>query len=143
MFDREALIKAGVRPVLYLSDEEMALTRDLPDKVRNRRVRYEPGRADWLHEREWRLCFETDDKADLNLAKGLVVGVIVGEQGWLPPAARRRMSMKGGKISIEVTRFAGAADGLKRLWWNGKKLVEDGIFDIGEQMMIDAAYGQR
>jgi hypothetical protein len=43
LFDREGLIKHGARPAVYLSKDEMAVTDDLPTKLRNRRVRYDPG----------------------------------------------------------------------------------------------------
>jgi hypothetical protein len=154
VFDREALLKIGVRPVMYLSNAEMDLTSSLPDKSRNRRVRFEPGDADWLHEREWRLCFTQETaaagEANLTITKGLTVGVIVGEQGWHPPAYHRLWNIPISELPPSVTasgyashtRFAGAADGLKRWWWNGQDLVEDGVFEIGEQMQIAAAYGQ-
>lgn len=43
LLDREALIAAGARPVLYLSDEELLATDGMPARFRGRRVRYEPG----------------------------------------------------------------------------------------------------
>jgi len=154
VFDRETLLAMGVRPVMYLSTFEMDLTSGLPDKFRNRRVRYEPGSADWLHEREWRLCFTKEianaGEAQLTITKDLAIGVIVGEQGWHPPAYSHRRNMSIPRLPtgmsayghVTHTRFAGAADGLKRWWWNGQDLVEDGVFEISEQMQIAAAYGQ-
>ncbi|MFG3208084.1 hypothetical protein [Streptomyces sp. NPDC048192] len=85
VLDRQRLIQAGARPVLYLSREEMDQTHDLPRRIRNRRVRYDPGLSDWLHEREWRLCFEEGETPELPLTRELVVGVIVGRQDWMPP----------------------------------------------------------
>jgi hypothetical protein len=85
VLDRQKLIQAGARPVLYLSNEEMQQTRHLPTPLRNRRVRYDPGRSDWLHEREWRLCFEEGETPELPITRDLVVGVIVGTPGWMPP----------------------------------------------------------
>lgn len=154
VFDREALLEIGVRPVMYLSSEEMDLTGGLPDKSRNRRVRYEPGYADWLHQREWRLCFTEETArstgAHLAITRELTIGVIVGEQGWHPPTLqyRRNLSLPGLPQGVTASGyttlglFAGAADGLRRWCWNGEDLVEDGVFEIGEQMQIAAAYGQ-
>ncbi|MFJ9101122.1 hypothetical protein ACIRJM_21950 [Streptomyces sp. NPDC102405] len=98
VLDRQKLIGAGVRPVLYLSGEEMGATGQLPTRLRNRRVRYDPGQSDWLHEREWRFCFEDGAEPVLPItpqpvgAAGvvsftphLVIGVIVGTPGWTPP----------------------------------------------------------
>ncbi|MET7346356.1 hypothetical protein [Streptomyces sp. NPDC005547] len=86
VLDRQKLIQAGARPVLYLSREEMQQTRHLPTPLRNRRVRYDPGYSDWLHEREWRLCFDPEQTPELAITSQLVVGVIVGSQGWMPPS---------------------------------------------------------
>ncbi|MEU3749079.1 hypothetical protein AB0E71_28395 [Streptomyces narbonensis] len=36
------------------------------------------------------------------------------------------------------TRFAGPAHGLRRLYWDGEDLVDDGTFDIEEQQMRDS-----
>ncbi|WP_318199174.1 hypothetical protein [Streptomyces sp. SCL15-4] len=85
VLDRQKLIRVGTRPVLYLSSEEMTETRHLPRRIRNRRVRYDPGSSDWLHEREWRLCFEDGETPELPVTRDLVVGVIVGIPGWMPP----------------------------------------------------------
>ncbi|WP_226653005.1 hypothetical protein [Streptomyces hydrogenans] len=58
---RQQLIAAGARPFLYVSREERdQMKAVLPRRTYNRCVVYEPGREDWLHEREWRLCFEDD-----------------------------------------------------------------------------------
>jgi hypothetical protein len=85
VLNRQSLIQAGARPVLYLSSEEMKQTRHLPAPLRNRRVCYDPGRSDWLHEREWRMCFEEGETPELPITRELVVGVIVGTSGWMPP----------------------------------------------------------
>ncbi|RST19622.1 hypothetical protein E2C00_00375 [Streptomyces sp. WAC05374] len=62
----------------------------LPRPTCNRCVVYEPdparGRADWLHEREWRICFEDGTEPVLPVTPQLAAGVIVGTQGWTPPS---------------------------------------------------------
>lgn len=173
VLDRQRLIAAGARPVLYLSSEEMRQTRQLPTLLRNRRVRYDPGLSDWLHEREWRLCFEPGQTPELAITPELVVGVIVGRQGWMPPsrhagaadvvsdlkaqvqsvralAESLRAELPEGSIqsvSVSVgatrTKFAGAADRLARWYWDGHDLLPDGAFDIGAQQMDDALHGDQ
>lgn len=171
VLDRQPLIAAGARPVLYLSAEEMGQTGQLPTRLRNRRVRYDPGRSDWLHEREWRLCFETGDDPVLPLAPQpvfaaggalsftphLVVGVIVGTQGWTPlprivspeemssTFVTRMQTMQrlvkerpdllpsGATVSSPGIGFAYPANGLARWYWNGAELVPDGKIDIHAQ----------
>ena len=133
LLHREALINCGVRPVLYLSSDEMVVTSDLPLKLRNRRVRYDPGTADWLHEREWRLCFDTDEQPELPITSDLVAGIIVGRAGWQPPVitTRETIRLSSGRM-VEVVRSTRSAHGLPRWWWNGKDLVEDGNIDLGD-----------
>ncbi|MGW5609521.1 hypothetical protein ACWEWI_26195 [Streptomyces sp. NPDC003753] len=173
VLDRQRLIQAGARPVLYLSGEEMAQTHDLPRRMRNRRVRYDPGSSDWLHEREWRLCFEEGETPELPITSELVVGVIVDRQGWMPPprtagAAEVAADLQAGaqavraqmdaleavtalpgfhSMSVSVSaagiKFAGAADRLARWHWNGDDLVPDGVIDIREQRTRNAQHGQR
>ncbi|MBQ1116995.1 hypothetical protein [Streptomyces sp. C3-3] len=100
VLDRAQLISAGARPVLYLSKEEMDQTRTLPTRLRNRRVRYDPGFSDWLHEREWRLCFEPEQTPELAITPQLVVGVIVGRQGWMP--APRQMGVADAALEAKA-----------------------------------------
>jgi hypothetical protein len=144
IFDRARLIDAGARPVLYLSSDEMERTDDLPIRLRNRRVRYDPGHSDWLHEREWRICYRPVHSPYLELDRGLVVSVIVGKRGWVPPPAiieRRTFHVADGAMvasgSSMRIRYSAAADHLARWWWGGEDLVEDGVFDIREQMLED------
>ncbi|MFD5564443.1 hypothetical protein [Kitasatospora griseola] len=129
MFDREALLEIGVRPVMYLSNAEMDLTSSLPDKSRNRRVRYEPGTADWLHEREWRLCFTKEtaqsDEAHLTITKDLTIGVIVGEQGWHPPTRHYRRNISLPKLPLGVSAFGYATHMVRgRSGWPEALVVE-------------------
>ncbi|WP_329332687.1 hypothetical protein OG252_51940 [Streptomyces sp. NBC_01352] len=157
MLDRQQLIQAGARPVLYLSAEEMGETGQLPTRLRNRRVRYDPGSSDWLHEREWRLCFEGGDDPVLPVTPQLVVGLIVGNQGWTPQPRSLSPSemLSQWEISVQAVRrameenrdlpwqsipvhaptmsFARPANGLPRWYWNGQELVPDGIIDIQTQ----------
>lgn len=133
LFHREALIACGVRPALYLSSDEMEATNHLPVKLRNRRVRYDPGAADWLHEREWRLCFDAEELPELPITPDLVAGIIVGRTGWTPPVitTREMIRLSSGRI-VEVMRSTRSAHGLPRWCWNGDDLVEDGYIDLGD-----------
>lgn len=125
LLDREALIAAGARPVLYLSGKDMDATEAMPAKFRARRVRYDPGSADWLHEREWRLTFNSGETPDLTLTTGLVAGVIVGELGWMPPSNINEQPMPD-----DLFNYPKALDKKPRWWWNGTDLVPDGVFEL-------------
>ncbi|MET9405793.1 hypothetical protein ABZX90_08410 [Streptomyces sp. NPDC002935] len=108
VLDRQQLIGAGARPVLHVSREERAeMQAGMTRQTYNRCVAYEPdperGRSDWLHEREWRICFEAGSEPVLpitpqpvveaggavSFTPSLVVGVIVGTPGWTPPPRDR------------------------------------------------------
>ncbi|GHG35380.1 hypothetical protein [Streptomyces hydrogenans] len=155
---RQQLIAAGARPVLYVSREERdQMKAVLPRRTYNRCVVYEPGREDWLHEREWRLCFEDDVEPVLPITPQLVAGVIVGTQGWTPQprevtfearaetyvtgvlAVRRAMQENPGHswpsvpIHSPDVSFAWPAHGLARWYWTGAELVFDGYFDVQAQ----------
>lgn len=127
---REALIAAGFRPVWHMSDEEMSATDGQTARFRDRRVSYNPGRVDWLAEREWRLCWGLKDEPDapsFDLTNALE-GVIVGESGWMPSPA---VEYSG---HATWTRYARSCHNVSRLWWNGKDLLDDGVFDLERQM---------
>ena len=131
LFHRDRLIEHGARPALYLSTDEIAATNDLPTKLRNRRVRYEPGSADWLHEREWRLCFDTNEPPMLAITQELVAGVIVGRRDWTPPVLTIRKSWTHtAGARVEQVWSSRSAHGLNRWWWNGEDLVDDGTIDL-------------
>lgn len=53
---KASVCEFGGGPVWYARDDEYNLSRaSLPPRVACRLVRYEPGVADWTHEREWRV----------------------------------------------------------------------------------------
>jgi hypothetical protein len=56
MLNRATAVTSGIGPVC-MGDEALAATETLPDHLADRRVRYVPGAADWLAEREWRMCW--------------------------------------------------------------------------------------
>jgi hypothetical protein len=110
------LLAMGVRPVLYLSQEERDLLSSAPASLRDRMVRSVPGDPanDWTHEREWRLTFgdatpQNNIPWGVPLAPATVRAVIVGVQGWQP--ARPYASF--GPIA--------------RWLWTGSGLFDDGV----------------
>ncbi|MEU5902324.1 hypothetical protein [Streptomyces venezuelae] len=170
VLDRQQLIAVGARPVLYVSRDEWSAMRTagLPQRTYNRCVVYEPDparkRSDWLHEREWRLCFEDGDEPVLPITQQLVVGVIVGARSWTPPPRAVSPEEKAANYVSAVLvvcramqenpqypwtsvlvhspdmRFAWPAHGLARWYWNGGELVPDGYFDVQAQQWETAQY---
>jgi hypothetical protein len=51
-FSKRTIFDAGGRPVVYLPDNEGEW---IPEEQKWRHVRYEFGKVDWTHEREWRV----------------------------------------------------------------------------------------
>lgn len=132
---RDAAVAAGVRPVWYMADEELQATASMPMWLRDRRVRYVPGVADWLAEREWRLCWGDAPICPGHVPglalTGLLTGVIVGQQGWYPPAS---VTYENG---IGRLSYAIGCHGIPRWWWNGQMLRDDGVFDLNYQVRVD------
>jgi hypothetical protein len=64
---KRALFEAGGRPVIYLPDSEGHW---IPPEEKWRQVRYEHGRVDFTHEREWRAPGDLDLKT---LSSGIYV----------------------------------------------------------------------
>jgi hypothetical protein len=141
LLGRQALIDAGARPVWYMSDDELDATAHLPARMRDRRVRYEPGKnSDWLAEREWRLCWGdyplSSNHYPVHPLTGLLTAVIVGTPGWCPPPLEFGPDV-GHQPQLA---FATAAHGARRLLWTGAELRDDGLLNIETQA---AAYGMR
>ena len=99
----------------------------LPRRTYNRCVAYEPdparGRSDWLHEREWRICFEPDDEpalpisprlvveaGEVSFTPHLVVGVIVGTPGWTPPPRYRSYEEAQSQLDLLVQQVQSAME---------------------------------
>ncbi len=49
---KQSGFKVGARPVIYLPDDE---GKWIPEEEKWRHVKYELGKVDWTHEREWRM----------------------------------------------------------------------------------------
>ncbi|MCF6506590.1 hypothetical protein E9549_04080 [Blastococcus sp. MG754426] len=146
LLDRDALIERGFRPVWHMSEQSLQVTNHLPALFRDLRVRYQPGEADWLAEREWRLCWGDtpleDGRVPALKLTGLLTGVIVGRRGWTPPsitiAEESVTTTPNGSITSTTTasmQFATSCDAVPRLWWNGEELVDDGVFDVNSQIV--------
>lgn len=54
---KKAAFEVGGRPVIYLPDAEAGW---IPEDQRWRHVRFEHGKVDWTHEREWRVPGDLD-----------------------------------------------------------------------------------
>lgn len=133
ILDREKLIEAGFRPVWYMSEAELAASRDLPPEMYDRRVKYEPGVVDWTTEREWRLCWgyvpgyeDPDAHLRLDIA-GLVTGAIVGRPGWNPSDVLDGREVQHHEIRNPVTRL---------LWADGD-LKPDGYLDLLDRRRLE------
>jgi hypothetical protein len=55
LFEKKWIFEQGGRPVIYQSEAEFDT---LPESLRWRHMRYEPGVVDFTWEREWRICCE-------------------------------------------------------------------------------------
>ncbi|HZW43349.1 MAG TPA: hypothetical protein VFF32_03010, partial [Dermatophilaceae bacterium] len=58
--------------------------------------------------------------------------VIVGKQGWMPPPQITSLGLGTWR------KYAASCHAVPRLWWDGKELLDDGVFDLERQMQEDA-----
>ena len=73
MFEKQWIFEQGGRPVIYQPDSEF---NELPESMRWRHVRYEPGDIDFTWEREWRLpCKALEFTPN-------VAGIVVPTEDW-------------------------------------------------------------
>lgn len=133
VLSRRVAIQRGFLPVLHLSSSEqtrLRMNEYLPESTEARMVTYDPPRVDWLHEREWRLGFARGADEPQIAVDGLVVGVITGEPNWYPPPLMTFIGPNAARYS-----YAASCQHLPRFLWANGELIEDGVFDLHEQML--------
>ncbi len=123
VFHKAPLLRLGVRPVLYLSYQEMSYFPGAPTSFTDRCVRSVPGdrNNDWSHEREWRLCSDEElpDGASagspfgVGLGQATLMAVIADRRGWTPH-----------QVHHTLTRDAAAP--IRRWVLEDGNLVDDG-----------------
>lgn len=95
---RDLLWDAGVRPVLYVDQDEASDFQVAVGRIRGQawqslvqptRLTWTPStsKRDWTHEREWRMCWSSDEPAPALDISSAAVAVVVGESGWSPDRA--------------------------------------------------------
>jgi hypothetical protein len=87
IFERQGVYDAGGGPVWYARpDEYNSLGSVLNNRIRSWLVRLEPGRSDWLEEREWRIPVPAaaDPEPALPVQALRLVALLVGDANWLP-----------------------------------------------------------
>lgn len=89
ILDKAWLFQSGGRPVIYQEDSEFYL---LPETLRWRHVRYQPGTVDFTWEREWRLQSE-----ELNFQPN-DVGIVVPDSQWADRLRREHDSEQRWRI---------------------------------------------
>jgi hypothetical protein len=99
IFDKGWIFQQGGRPVIYQPDAEFE---GLPDGIRWRHMRYEPGAVDFTWEREWRV---RRDHLEFGPS---VAAVVVPNQEW----AERLVGEHEGEQDLRVLEYAQAMEGL-------------------------------
>jgi len=89
LFEKRWIFEQGGRPVIYEPDDEFGL---LPETLRWRHVRYEPGTIDFTWEREWRIhCDELHFTPD-------VACIVVPLKSWADALIDNHMAGQNVKI---------------------------------------------
>jgi hypothetical protein len=99
IFDKDWIFAQGGRPVVYQPDAEYDL---LPQDLRWRHMRYEPGVVDFTWEREWRIQCD-----ELSFAPS-VAGLVVPDIEW----GQRLADEHQGEQDLSVLQYAQIMDPL-------------------------------
>ena len=111
----------GGGPVWYVREDMMAAVADaLDDRTRSWLVRTDPGQADWLHEREWRVPCADPGRPFVDLADA-VVAILVGNPEWEPGLIHGidMSPLDGDLVHVEQTPRLGL---VPRWWWDGTRI---------------------
>jgi hypothetical protein len=84
VFHREHVFEEGGGPVFHLRGDEWDHRQALPLRVQSRVVKFAPGEAEWVEEREWRIPYD-DGSPGFEFNLGDVEALIVGDLNWPPP----------------------------------------------------------
>lgn len=93
MFAKRWLFNSGGRPVIYQTDGEYS---QLPDAMKWRHMRYEPGSIDFTWEREWRVQRDAIDFSPCNAA------IVVPSTQW----ARQLVGEHDAEQDYEVRAYS-------------------------------------
>jgi len=91
-------------------------------------VRTEAGRADWFHEREWRVPCQS---GELSLVGTEVVALLVSDAGWEPRLVPEYVAYEGGVWADVTPRLACS---VPRWHWDGNRITE--LPPLGERVEI-------
>ncbi|MEX2251454.1 MAG: hypothetical protein WD895_05195 [Acidimicrobiia bacterium] len=95
VFHRETVFDQGGGPVFHLRDDEWEYRDRLPDRLRSRIIRFAPGEAEWVEEREWRVPYDSGEPGFV-FTPDQVVALIVGDPRWPPPVEKMDMVFELG-----------------------------------------------
>jgi len=98
IFDKSWIFQAGGRPVIYQPDAEFE---GLPEDIRWRHMRYEPGIVDFTWEREWRV------RRDQLQFDPSIAAIVVPNHEW----AARLVEDHEGQQNLIVLEYAQVIDG--------------------------------
>jgi hypothetical protein len=118
---RDHVWRAGGGPVWYTrSDIWYRAKPQLDDDLHIWMVQIDPGRADWLHKREWRVPAPL---GHLKVQVSSVVAVIVSDLDWRPPMVSALELNPNGHLA-HVERTPAIAATAPRWFWNGTSIEQ-------------------
>lgn len=119
VFRREWAWSRGGGPVWYVrSDQYHGAKSALGPFMTSFLVNTDPGRADWLHQREWRIPAPTESCSHIDFSESDLVAIVVGDPAWIPgPVCEMTLSaITGRPVVAELCPGTGEVE---RLCWNG------------------------
>lgn len=116
VFDKQVVWDAGAGPALYVRGDEWHAAQQMEEALRARAVRYEPGRHEWVQEREWRLPVPPPGTG-FRFERSQVHAMLVADFGWPPDEVHQRYDPRTGDSEPEHVVPEWAA-GIPRWWWD-------------------------
>lgn len=116
---REWVWTRGGGPVWYVrNDQYHDAKRALGPLMASFLVNTDPGRADWLHQREWRIPAPVGSDPYFNFNSADLVAIVVGDPAWIPgPVGDMTLNPMTGQMA--VAEMCPGTGEVERLYWNG------------------------
>lgn len=118
---KDAVWRAGGSPVLYVRKDENHYLKEVDPILTNKVVTVDPpGGVSWMHEREWRIVYETA-KVGFSFDREDVVAALIGDRSWSPSESGIGYDAIDGDLE-EIEVPASWAQGIDRWLWTGQDI---------------------
>lgn len=122
VFSKQVVYDAGGAPAMHVRGDEWDHIIGLDPKLRSRCVRFEAGKSEWTHEREWRVP-ATGSPAGFRFTRAQVYALIVGNLEWPDDEWEWGYDSHQGDFDWHLAEPKWST-GFRRWVWSGSKLLQ-------------------